>query len=99
MGWHANNFYATNWTANYWWAFDVSAFPTQYSGLFTYYDGAVKELCLVAEADAPSGMGGVLKIDKNGTVYAVYLVETVDSNASWVRVQTSTGVKSIRIKT
>lgn len=61
--------------------------------------GTVITLCLVAEADAPSGMGGVIKINKNGTLYSVYLVETTDPNASPVRVQTSTGTKSIRLKT
>jgi len=76
-----------------------SSFPTQYSGLRTYYAGAMKELCLVAVADAPSGMGGVLKVDKNGTIYAVYLVETSDGDASSVRMRTSTGTKSIRLKT
>jgi hypothetical protein len=74
-------------------------FPTQFSGLRTYYSGAVRELCLVAEADAPTGMGGVLKVDKNGTLYAVYLVELADTNATPVRVQTSTGTKAIRLKT
>lgn len=76
----------------------VAGFPTQYSGL-RYYFGTVKELCLVAEADAPSGMGGVWKINKGGTNYAVYLVETGDGNASGVRVNTTTGVKAARLKT
>lgn len=75
------------------------AFPTQFSGLRTYYGGSVRELCMVAEADAPAAMGGVIKIDKNGTVLAVYLVETSDPDASSVRVQTSAGTKSIRLKT
>ena len=76
-----------------------SGFPTQYAGLRTYYNAAMRELCLVAVADAPTGMGGVLKVDKAGTTYAVYLVETSDPNATPVRVQTSTGTKAIRIKT
>lgn len=74
-------------------------FPTQFSGLRTFYGGTVKELCLVAVGDAPSGMGGVLKVDKNGTIYAVYLVETSDGDASSVRIRTSTGTKAIRLKT
>lgn len=74
-------------------------FPAQFLGLRTYYQGAVKDLCLVAEADAPAGMGGVIKIDKGGTLYAVYLVETTDPDASPVRVETSAGVKAIREKT
>mgnify|MGYP000452770038 CR=1 FL=1 len=82
--------------------FDIDApvvsFPTQFSGL-RYYSGTVKELCLVAEADAPTGMGGVWKIRKGGTTYAVYLVETSDPDASGVRVRTSSGVKSARLKT
>jgi hypothetical protein len=75
------------------------SFPTQFAGLRVYYGGAVRELCLVAEADAPTGMGGVLKVNKNGTLYAVYLVELADTNATPVRVQTSTGTKAIRLKT
>jgi hypothetical protein len=75
------------------------AFPTQYAGLRTYFHAAVQELCLVAEADAPSGMGGVIKIDKNGTLYAVYLVETTDPNATPVYVQTTAGTKAVRLKT
>jgi len=74
-------------------------FPAQFAGLRIFYSAAVRELCLVAEADAPPGMGGVIKINKNGTNYVVYLVETADPNASSVRVKTSTGIKSVRLKT
>lgn len=74
-----------------------ASFPTQIPGLRAYYSGGVKELCLVAVADAPSGMGGVVKIKKGGTTYAIYLVETTDPNASLVRIKTSTGVKSCRL--
>ena len=74
-------------------------FPPQFAGLRTYYNGAVRELCLVAEADAPAGMGGVIKIDKGGTLYAVYLVEISDPDATPVRVRTTTGTKAVRIKT
>jgi hypothetical protein len=59
----------------------------------------VQNLCLVAEADAPSSMGGVMKVNKNGTLYAVYLVETTDPNASPCYLRTSTGTKAIREKT
>lgn len=76
-----------------------TAFPTQFFGFRTFYNAAVREFSLVAEADAPTGMGGVLKIDKNGTKYAVYLVETTDPNASNVRIQTTTGIKALRLKT
>lgn len=58
-----------------------------------------RQACLVAVADAPTGMGGVPRIDKNGTTYAIYLVETTDPNATPVRLQTTTGTKAIRIKT
>jgi hypothetical protein len=75
------------------------AFPTQFFGLKAYYQSAVQDLCLVAEADAPSGMGGVVKVVKGGTNYVVYLVETGDANASPIRIRTSTGTKSIRKKT
>ena len=74
-------------------------FPTQFAGLRVYYNGAVRELCLVATADEPTGMGGVLRVDKNGTTYAVYLVETSDGDASHVRIRTSTGTKALRLKT
>lgn len=74
-------------------------FPTQYSGFRTWYGGSMRELCLVAVADAPTGMGGVVKVRKAGTDYAVYLVETTDPDASSVRVETTTGTKSVRLKT
>ena len=73
-------------------------FPTQFFGLRTFYSGAVVDLCLVATADAPTGMGGQLFVDKSGT-RCIYLVETTDPQASKVRIRTSTGTKSIRLKT
>lgn len=57
------------------------------------------ELSLVAEADAPAGMGGVLKMQHASATRAAYLVEVGDANASPVRVQTTTGIKAIRLKT
>ena len=78
---------------------DVGGFPTQFSGLRTFYNAAVRELCLVATADAPAGMGGSPRIQKGGTTYAVYLVETTDPDASNVRIRTSAGTKAIRLKT
>lgn len=77
----------------------VALFPTQYDGLFVFYGGSVHALCLVAVADAPAGMGGVPMIEKGGVALAVYLVETTDGNASSVRMQTSAGMKAIRVKT
>ena len=71
-------------------------FPTQYAGL-RYYHGTVKELCLVATADAPAGNRWLVR--KSGTTYAVYLVDTSDPNASAVRIRTSTGTKAARLKT
>jgi hypothetical protein len=73
-----------------------AVFPTQFAGL-RYFLGTVKELCLVALADAPAGPQW--RIDKNGTAYAVYLVDTTDPNASHVRIETGAGVKSARLKT
>jgi hypothetical protein len=78
---------------------ETSGFPTQFLGLRAYYGAATHTLCLVAEADAPTSMGGVVKIDKTGTRYAVYLVETTDPNASPIRIRTSTGTKAIRENT
>lgn len=75
------------------------AFPTQYFGLKCYFNASARDLCLVAEADAPTGVGGVIKIDKNGTLYAVYLVETTDPDASPLRVRTTTGTYAVRLKT
>lgn len=78
---------------------DPGGFPTQYSGLRVYYGGAVRELCLVAAADANTGMGGAPMVRKGGVTYAVYLVETSDPDASLVRMRTSAGTKAIRLKT
>lgn len=75
-----------------------SVFPTQYAGLRVYYHGAVQELSLVVEGDAPSGMGGIWKIRNSATQYAVYLVETSDPNATPIRIQTGSGIKALRIK-
>lgn len=72
------------------------SFPTQYSGL-RYFHGTVKELCLVALADAPAG--NQIRIRKNGVTYALYLVDTSDPNASPVRVRVGAGTKAVRYKT
>lgn len=74
-------------------------FPTQYAGLRAYYHGRVNDLCMVAEADAPTDTGGVIKVRKSGTTYAVYLVPTTDTNASPIRVRTTKGTYAIREKT
>lgn len=96
MGWSSSNFAAAYWTQGYWWGGASTGFPTQYSGL-RYWDGAVVELCLVATADAPAG--NQWRIRKNGTTYAVYLVDTTDPDASNLRVRTSSGTKAARLKT
>lgn len=72
------------------------SFPTQYAGL-RFFKGTVQELCLVALADAPAG--AQWRIDKNGTQYAVYLVDTTDPDASHIRIETPAGVKAARLKT
>lgn len=74
-------------------------FPTQYSGLRGFDGTSTVDISLVATADAPSGMGGQLRISKGGTTYAVYLVDTTDGNASKFRIDTTTGTKSLRLKT
>ena len=76
-----------------------SSFPAQFDGLRVFFHSVVNTLCLVAEVDAPAGMGGVIKVTKGASNYAVYLVDTADSNATPVRVNTTTGVKAVRIKT
>ena|SRR3990167_5707145 len=85
---------ATGWGATW-----GGVFPSQFFGLKAYYQATVHDLCLVAEADAPGSMGGVLTVNKNGTLYAVYLVETTDPNASPCYLRTSSGTKAIREKT
>lgn len=100
----AVDFALTTWTVpSYmdvgWELLPTSTFPTQYSGFRVYDNGAAFDLCLVATADAPTGMGGQLRLRKGATTYAVYLVETSDGNASTVRIRTTTGVKAIRRKT
>lgn len=75
------------------------SFPAQFAGLRVFYSGVVNELSLVAFADRPTGVGGALLIQKGGTIYAVYIVDTTDPNASKVRIRTSTGIKSLRLKT
>lgn len=74
-------------------------FPTQYSGWKVRSTGSTIELCLVATADAPTGMGGQLRFQRTAGTFAAYLVETSDPNASPVRVRTGAGVKAIRRKT
>lgn len=74
------------------------AFPTQYQGLRVRWVTNL-DLCLVAIADAPTGMGGSPRVRKNGVDYAIYLVETTDPHASPVRLRTSAGTKAIRLYT
>ena len=77
----------------------AGGFPTQYGFLFVRKTGSTIGLCVVADADAPTGMGGRIRIQKGGVTYALYLVETSDGNASPVRVRTTAGTKSVRLKT
>lgn len=77
----------------------AAGFPTQFSGLDVYYAGEIHHLCLVAEANGPGGMGGVLKVRLNSTNYAAYLVEIGSQYASNARVTTATGIKAVRLKT
>ncbi len=74
----------------------VSGLSTQYPIVFIKATSGIIQLATVAESDAPTGMGGVLKTAKAGTKYAFILVETSDPKASPVRIKTTTGVKSIR---
>jgi len=75
-------------------------FPyTQYLGLKTFYASAVVDLCLVAEADGATAMGGIPKIKKSSALFAIYLVDITDPYASHVRINTTAGVKAIRLWT
>lgn len=77
----------------------VGGFPTQYLGFRIHKGSGDIDICLVAEADAPAGMGGVWKIRVGGVTRAVYLVETGDGNASPLYIRTVTGTKAARLKT
>jgi hypothetical protein len=103
MSYFGRGFFGAGYYGQTFWGLSESGpppeFPPQFFGLRAYFQDAIRDLCLVAEADAPAGMGGVLKILKGATKYAVYLVETSDPNASPIRVRTSTGVKAVRLKT
>jgi hypothetical protein len=72
-------------------------FPTQYPGLRCYYGGAVHELCLVAAADYVAG--SALFLRGASALYAVYLVDPSDPNASPLRVPTPAGLRALRLKT
>lgn len=74
-------------------------FPTQYAGFKIKLTGSTIELCMVATADAPTGMGGQVRVKRESDTLALYLVETSDPNASGVRLRTVTGVKAVRRKT
>ncbi len=76
---------------------DAGSFPTQFSGLRTFYAGGMVELCLVATADANTG--NQLRLRKGATTYCVYLVDTSDPQASHVRIETTAGTKAVRMKT
>jgi hypothetical protein len=76
------------------------SFPTQYDGLL--YESSANvwtSLCLVAEADAATGMGGAPLFERGGSWYAAYLVDSTDPDASPILVETSLGWKHIRLKT
>lgn len=76
-----------------------SSFPTQFDGFRVRKGGISYDLCMVATADAATGMGGQPRVRKGGTTYALYLVETTDPDASPVRLRTTTGIKAVRFKT
>lgn len=95
--WNSGVWAPALWRSGLW--YEAAGFPTQYAGFRVLKAGAATNLCLVAQADAPSGMGGVMKFRKGGVAYAVYLVETNDAHASAVRIKTATGIKAIRLAT
>ena len=77
----------------------IGEFPEQFPIVKVQTPAGTIILSSVADEDAPSGMGGVLKIRKGGVDYALYLVETTDVHASTVRIKTSTGIKAFRLLT
>lgn len=76
-----------------------ATFPAQFLGLKAFFRGVINDLCLVASADRATGLGATPLVQKGATTYAIYLVETSDTNASPIRIQTSAGTKAIRLKT
>ena len=70
---------------------------TEYAGLRVAYSGSTHQLAMVPVADAPTGLGGIIKITKGTEVYALWIVDTSDGDASHVRVQMPIGVKSVRL--
>jgi hypothetical protein len=98
MAYDASRYFAPRYFAPRYFDTDAvtSGFPTQYAGLHVF-NASVIELCLVAVADAPSG--DVIKVRKNSTDYALYLVDVGDTYASPVRVNPSEGIKAVRLKT
>jgi hypothetical protein len=95
-GWFDKTAQAAGWYDAGFLEFAASSFPNQVSGL-RYFHGTVRDLCMVAWADAPAG--NRLAVRKNGVTYAAYLVPTTDPNASAVRVKTTAGIMAIRFKT
>lgn len=75
------------------------AFPTQYLGLRYQGPAGVVDLCLVATADAPAGVGGQVRVRRTADTLAAYLVDVSDPDASPVRVRTGSGTYAIRRKT
>jgi hypothetical protein len=75
------------------------AFPVQYLGLRYQGPSGLVDLCLVATADAPAGVGGQVRVKRTADTLAAYLVPTSDPDASPVRVATSAGTFAIRRKT
>jgi hypothetical protein len=75
-------------------------FPTQFFGFLVGNGTVGVNLCAVLETDYAPAMGAAwVFAGGTGTVYAAYLVETTDPNASAVRISTTTGIKSVRLKT
>lgn len=74
-------------------------FPPQFFGLRGRTMLATVDLCLVDLTNAPSGLGGSIRIQKPDGAYAIYLVPTTDPNASPFRVATADGVKAVRLLT
>ncbi len=53
-------------------------------------------LCLVSNGNGNPNMGGIPHVQRGGTTYDIYLVETNDPYASPARMRTSGGTKAIR---
>ncbi len=101
MAWLSRGWSSPSWFSAGWWGGQRTAanLDTQYPGFDVFYANVLRPLCLVPEDSVANDMGGIVKMRLGGVNYGVFLVETDDDYASNVHVQTTTGIKAVRLKT